>query len=55
MKIQHRDNLARNLVMSLSKLLDGDVKYQTVYVPQGPGKPTKVRQRIIIEHDNDED
>ena len=55
MKIQHRDNIAGNLVRSLAKLLDGDVKYQTVYVPQGPGKPTKVRQRIIIEHDNEED
>ena len=55
MNLTHRYNIARNLVTSLCKLLDGEVKYQTVYVPQGAGKPTKVRQPIIIEHDNEED
>ena len=55
MNIKHRDVLARQQVDNLVKLLDGEVKYQTVYVPQGPGQPTKVRRRIVIEHDNDEE
>ena len=54
MNKQHREIIARNLVESIQKLLDSDVKYQKVYVPQGPGKPTKVRERIVIEHDDDE-
>ena len=53
MNKQHRDIIARQLVDSIQKLLGGDVKYQKVYVPQGPGNPTKVRERIIIEHDDE--
>ena len=47
--------IANNLIDSLCVLLGAEVKFQKVYVPQGPGNPTKVRRRIVIEHDNDED
>ena len=47
----HRACIANNLIDSLCVLLSGDVKFQKVYVPQGPGNPTKVRRRILIEHD----
>ena len=51
----HRLCIANNLIDSLAILVSGDVKFQTIYVPQGPGKPTSVRRRIVIEHDIEEE
>ena len=51
----HRACIANNLIDSLCALLEGDVKFQKVYVPQGPGNPTSVRRRIVIEHDIDDE
>ena len=51
----HRACISNNLIDSLAVLLSGDVKFQKVYVPQGPGLPTKVRRRIVIEHDTDDE
>ena len=51
----HRACIANNLIDSLAILVSGDVKFQTIYVPQGSGLPTKVRRRIIIEHDIDDE
>ena len=47
--------IANNMIDSLRTLLDADVEFQKVYVPQGPGKPTAVRRRIIIEHNTDDE
>ena len=51
----HKLCITNNLIDSICFLLEADVKFQKVYVPQGPGNPTKVRRRIVIEHDSDED
>ena len=51
----HKMCIANNMIDSLCVLLEGEVKFQKVYVPQGPGKPTKVCRRIIIEHKSDAD
>ena len=51
----HKACIANNMIDSLCVLLEGEVKFQKVYVPQGPGKPTAVRRRIVIEHDCNED
>lgn len=53
MNQEHKDAIARQQIQNICKLYDGDVKFQKVYVPQGPGLDTKVRRRIIIEHDYD--
>ena len=51
----HKMCIANNMIDSLCVLLEGEVKFQKVYVPQGPGRPTKVCRRIIIEHESDAD
>ncbi len=51
----HKMCIANNMIDSLCVLLEGEVKFQKVYVPQGPGKPTKVCRRIVIEHEFDAD
>ena len=51
----HKLCITNNMIDSIAIAWNADVKFQKVYVPQGPGLPTKVRRRIIIEHDiNDE-
>ena len=47
----HKMCITNNLLDSICVLLSADLKFQKVYVPQGPGNPTKVRRRIVIEHD----
>ena len=51
----HRACISNNLIDSLCVLLNAEVKFQKVYVPQGMGNPTKVRRRILIEHDTDDE
>ena len=50
MNLIHRDAIARNLVKSLEKLLEGTVRYQSVYTPKG--KPI---ERIVIEYEKQQD
>ena len=49
MNTTHRDCIARGLVESLEKLLDGEVKHQVVVDSYG-----KVENRIIITYKEDE-
>ena len=49
MNLIHKQVIADNLVKSITQLLGGTVKYQSVYTPKG--KPI---ERIVIEYERDE-
>ena len=50
MNLIHKEAITRNLVESIKKMVDGTVRYQSVFSPKG--RPLK---RIVIEYEYDDD